>query len=69
MLDKYLLCKVRLDLPSAIDLNFDVDFDETAHGAYLLEQLLNIPPSATIAARFVAIVKKHWRVFNPEGVK
>ena len=35
MMDLPFLCKVAPELPTKVDQNFDVNFDEFKHGAYL----------------------------------
>ena len=56
-------------LPTSVDPEFDVKYDETKHGPYLKKHLKTDHLSPEVAARLTALVKKHWRVFNPDGLK
>ena len=56
-------------LPTDIDPEFNVKFDETKHGDYIRQHLhLDHLPAAR-AARVEALVKKWFCVFNPEGLR
>ena len=63
------LCRTLHALPTSVDPKFDVKYDETKHGPYLKKHLKTDHLSPKVAARLTALVKKHWRVFNPDGLK
>ena len=67
--DSPVLRKVEPALPDAVDPNFDVKYDDAKHGEYLRNNLStgHLPPE--IAARLISVLKKHWRVFDPDGLK
>ena len=51
----------------AIDPEFNCQFDESKHGALLRETLDVSHLKPDVAKRLVALVKKYWPVFSPEG--
>ena len=53
------------DLPTGVDPNFNTQYNEALHGAYLNKHLKTGHTSATTAAKTIAMIKKHWRVFDP----
>ena len=63
------LRKVEPELPSAVDPAFDVKYDDAKHGDYLRSHLNTGHLPADIAARLISMIKKHWRVFDPDGLK
>ena len=67
--DTPILPKVLLTFPDGVDPDFDVAFDEAKHGAYLGEHLKTSHPSPATATRLVKVLKRHWRVFNPDRVQ
>ena len=64
-----LIRKVGPELPSAIDPDFNAKFDETTHIAYLQEHLKTDYMPANQALGIVDLVKRHWRVINPDCVR
>ena len=62
------LRKVDPELPTKVDPNFDVKFDEVKHGAHLKNHLKIDHMSPSQAARLTAAIKNNWLVFNPGGV-
>ena len=63
------LRKVESTLPATVDPNFDVKYDDTKHGEYLRKNLATGHLPADIALRLINVIKKHWRVFDPNGLK
>ena len=63
------LRKVVPELPSSVDPDFDVAYSEAKHGEYLRTHLKTGHLPTGVAAKLVAIIKKHWRVFDPDGLK
>ena len=64
-----LIRKIGPELPTTVDPEFDVKFDEPTHGAYLQKHLATGHMPASRASRTIEMVKRHWRVFNPDGVR
>ena len=64
-----LLRKTVSELPKDIDPDFNVQFDEAKHGAYLREHLKTGEMPPKILQRLTNLIKKYWCVFNPDGVK
>ena len=61
--------KTRPVLPTTVDPDFDVAFDEQKCGAYLREHLPTSHMFPTRDARVIAMIKRCWSVFNPNGLK
>ena len=61
--------KVVTELPTKVDPNFDVKFNEAKHGAYIKENLNTNHMSPRKAARLTAAIKDNWMVFKTDGVK
>ena len=64
-----LIRKTGPELPTFIDPAFDVKFDKVKHSAYLREHRKTGHMSASQASRVIDMIKRHWRVFNPDGVR
>ena len=56
------------DMRPTIDPSFNVPFDESKHGEYLRECLKLDHLSSDKQADLIALIKRFWPVFNPEGM-
>ena len=56
-------------MPTNVDPNSDVKFDEAKHGAYLKKHLKINHMSPRQAAILTTAIKDNWLVFNPDVVK
>ena len=56
-------------LPDTVDPNVDTKFNAIAHGAHLIQYLKTGHLAPDTAKKLIHVIKKHWRVFNPAGVK
>ena len=55
-------------LPTKVDPQFDVKYNEAKHGAYLKKHLKVDHLKPSVAKQVEAMVKKNWNVFNPDGL-
>ena len=63
------LRKVMSTLPDAVNPAFDVKYSNDKHGEYLRTHVVTGHLPGDIASRLISIIKKHWRVFDPDGLK
>ena len=65
----YLICKTSPNLPASVDPVFGVMFDEAIYGAYLNEHLKTAHMPVFHVACSLDLIKRHWRVFSPDGCR
>ena len=56
-------------LPTEVDPTFNRLFNGAKHGKYLQQHLKTDHLEPATARRLVALVKKYWCVFDPDGLK
>ena len=64
-----LLRKTAHALPTAMDPNFNVQYNKAKHGKYLCKHLKVGHLEPVTAAQLTLLIKKYWCVFNPDGLQ